>query len=262
MSRVVFTESGQQPAGVPEARIAGPGATLPVVAEWAAQERRLKPLRAKPTGTLLVHEIYRSLQGESTFAGLPCIFIRLTACHLRCVYCDTPHAFNRGEVLGLSAVVGRVLELGDPLVEVTGGEPLLQPEVYPLMTMLADAGKTVLLETSGAIDTSAVDPRVRVILDIKTPGSGECQANDWSNLGRLKPSDEVKVVVCHKTDFDWAVALVQERRLLERCPVLFSAASGQVNATELAGWILEARLPIRLQLQQHKILWDPAARGV
>src|SRR5207248_10826491 len=127
---------------------------------------------------------------ESTFAGLPCVFIRLTACHLRCVYCDTPHAFHQGELLGLDEVVDRALQLGDPLVEITGGEPLLQPEVYPLMTRLADAGKMVLLETSGAIDIAAVEPRVRVILDIKTPGSGEVQANAWSNLAQLKPTDE------------------------------------------------------------------------
>ena len=151
-----------------------------------AHAQRLKPLEKKPAGTLVIHEIYRSLQGESTFAGLPCVFIRLTACHLRCVYCDTPHAFHQGETLGLDEVVDRALELGDPLVEITGGEPLLQPEVYPLMTRLADAGKTVLLETSGAIDTSRVDLRVRIILDVKTPGSGEVEANVWSNLGRLQ----------------------------------------------------------------------------
>jgi 7-carboxy-7-deazaguanine synthase len=130
------------------------------------------------------------------------------------------------------------------------------------MTRLADAGKTVLLETSGALDIAAVDPRVRVILDIKTPGSGEVEANAWSNLAQLEPTDEVKVVVCDRDDFDWAVALVRSHRLTERCPVLFSAAFGRVNPTDLAGWILESRLPVRLQLQQHKILWDPNARGV
>ena len=141
------------------------------------------------------------------------MFIRLTACNLRCVYCDTPHAFAEGQVLDLDAVVAQALELGDDLVEITGGEPLLQPEVYPLMTRLADAGKTVLLETSGAIDTGAVDPRVRIILDIKTPGSGEVDANVWSNLDRLKPIDEVKFVVCSRADFDWAVEIVRSRGL-------------------------------------------------
>lgn len=242
---------------------AGPaGPRPPVVPIAAAHRHRLRPLEGKPPGTLVIHEIYRSLQGESTFAGLPCVFIRLTACHLRCGYCDTPHAFAEGGVLGLDEVIARALELGDDLVELTGGEPLLQPEAYPLMARLADAGKTVLLETSGAVDTSAVDPRVRIILDIKTPGSGEADANVWSNLGRLKPIDEVKVVVCDRRDFDWAVAIVREHRLYERCPVLFGAAFGSVSPTELAAWILESRLPVRLQLQQHKILWDPAARGV
>ena len=227
-----------------------------------SQAQRLRPLQGKAAGTLVIHEIYRSLQGESTFAGLPCVFARLTACHLRCVYCDTPHAFNQGETMSVDDVVARTLALGDDLVEITGGEPLLQLEVYPLMSRLADAGKTVLLETSGAVDTSAVDPRVHVILDLKTPGSGEVEANVWSNLKRLRPTDELKFVLCNRADFDWAVNVVREHRLTERCPVLFSAAFGQVSPTELAGWILESHLPIRLQLQQHKILWDPNARGV
>jgi len=233
-----------------------------MVSPSALTRHRLRPLEGKPAGTLLIHEIYRSLQGESTFAGLPCVFIRLTACNLRCIYCDTAHAFNQGEILGLDEVVAKALELGDDLVEITGGEPLLQAEVYPLMTRLANLGKTVLLETSGAIDTSVVDSRVRVILDIKTPGSAEVEANVWSNLERIKPTDEVKMVVCDRLDFDWAVELVRSRKLTERCPVLFSASFGRVDPTELAGWILESRLPVRLQLQQHKILWDPAARGV
>jgi 7-carboxy-7-deazaguanine synthase len=138
-----------------------------------APAQRLKPLAAKAPGTLVVHEIYRSLQGESTFAGLPCVFVRLTACNLRCGYCDTPHAFTHGETLTLDQVVDRALGLGDHLVEITGGEPLLQAEVHPLMSRLADAGRTVLLETSGALDIGPVDPRVHVILDLKTPGSGE-----------------------------------------------------------------------------------------
>lgn len=223
---------------------------------------RLAPLRDKPAGSLVIHEVYRSLQGESTFAGLPCVFIRLTACHLRCVYCDTPHAFKEGELLPLDEVVDRALALGDPLVEITGGEPLLQPEVFPLMTRLADAGRTVLLETSGALDIGPVDRRVHVILDLKTPGSGEEAANLWSNLAYLKPTDEVKFVLCDRADFDWAVAKTRAHSLTERCPVLFSGSYGQVNPTELAAWILETRLPIRFQLQQHKILWHPSARGV
>jgi len=235
--------------------------------DWATVDsgshaQRLRPLQGKAAGTLVIHEIYRSLQGESTFAGLPCVFVRLTACHLRCVYCDTPHAFNQGETMSVDDVVARSLALGDDLVEITGGEPLLQLEVYPLMSRLADAGKTVLLETSGALDTSAVDPRVRVILDLKTPGSGEVEANVWSNLERLRPTDELKFVLCDRADFDWAANVVGEHRLTDRCPVLFSVAFGQVNPTDLAAWILESHLPVRLQLQQHKILWDPKARGV
>src|SRR4051812_23645805 len=152
--------------------------------------RRLRPLAGKAAGSLMIHEIYRSLQGESTHAGLPCTFVRLTACHLRCTYCDTPHAFQSGDPMMVEEVADRALATGDRLVEVTGGEPLLQPEVLPLMSRLADAGRTVLLETSGAIDTSGVDPRVAIILDVKTPGSGEVAANLDANLGRLKPIDE------------------------------------------------------------------------
>lgn len=223
---------------------------------------RLKPLEGKPAGSLVVHEIYRSLQGESTFAGLPCVFVRLSACHLRCVYCDTPHAFNQGETLTLDEVVDRALAYGDSLVEVTGGEPLLQTEVYPLMSRLADAGRTVLLETSGAVDIAHVDPRVHIILDLKTPGSGEVSANVWSNVGRLKSTDEVKFVLCDRNDFDWAVAQVHAYHLTDRCPVLFSPTFGHVNPTELAAWVLETGLPVRLQIQLHKILWAPDARGV
>lgn len=228
----------------------------------AAIARRLKPLEGKPSGSLMIHEIYRSLQGESTYTGLPCVFIRLTACHLRCVYCDTPHAFNQGKPLTLDEIVDRVEELGDELVELTGGEPLLQDEVHPLMTRLADLGKTVLLETSGAVDTSLVDPRVRVILDLKTPGSGEAAANVWSNVDLLKPIDEVKFVLCDRADFDWAVDVIRRHDLPKRCPVLVSAVFGQLSPTDLAAWVLESGLPLRLQLQQHKILWDPSARGV
>jgi 7-carboxy-7-deazaguanine synthase len=262
MSQAVFQDRDRHLIAAPEPQSALSGLALPVVAAPAGVRSRLKPLEGKPAGTFLVNEIYRSLQGESTFAGLPCVFVRLTACHLRCVYCDTPHAFAQGQILDFDDVVASVLQLGDPLVEITGGEPLLQPEVYPLMTRLAGLGKTVLLETSGAIDISAVDPRVRVILDIKTPRSGESGSNFWANLKRLKVGDEVKIVVCNRADFDWAITIVQQSRLYDRCPVLFSAAFGLVEPAELAGWILESRMPIRLQLQQHKILWGPSARGV
>jgi len=226
------------------------------------QPQRLRPLLGKSAGSLVIHEIYRSLQGESTFTGLPCVFIRLTACNLRCVYCDTPHAFTEGKTFTVDEVLAQTLSYPDQLVELTGGEPLLQPEVFPLMVKLADAGRTVLLETSGSIDISQVDRRVHVILDLKTPGSGEVRANLWDNIPLLKSTDEVKFVLCDRADFDWAVTQTRTHGLTDRCPVLFSASFGKINPTELAAWILATNLPIRLQLQQHKLLWDPAARGV
>lgn len=223
---------------------------------------RLKPLAGKRPGTLVIHEIYRSVQGESTFAGLPCTFVRLTACQLRCRYCDTPHAFHQGETMELDEVVRQALATGDQLVEVTGGEPLLQDEVYPLMTRLADAGRTVLLETAGAISIERVDPRVRVILDFKTPGSGEAMANDWSNVNLLKPTHEVKFVVCDPNDFHWSVDVIRDHKLTEICPVLMSGSFGQIEPLELVQLVLDSGLPIRYQLQLHKVLWDPKARGV
>jgi 7-carboxy-7-deazaguanine synthase len=232
------------------------------VSQPVAHLARLKPLLGKPSGSLVIHEIYRSLQGEGTRVGLPCVFIRLTACHLRCRYCDTPHAFHDGRTVPLASVIDDALALGDALVQVTGGEPLLQPEVHPLMTALADAGRTVLLETSGACDTTPVDPRVRVILDLKTPGSGESAANRFENLAHLRPHDEVKVVVCDRPDFDWSLEIIRQHDLTARCPVLLSPAFGQVEPADLAAWILESRLPLRLQPQLHKLLWGPTRRGV
>ncbi len=227
-----------------------------------ALAHRLRALEGKPAGMLLIHEIYRSIQGESTHAGLPCTFVRLTACHLRCTYCDTPHAFHQGRTMSVDEVLARALATGDRLVEVTGGEPLLQPEVHPLLSRLAGAGRTVLLETSGAIDTAGVDSRVAVILDVKTPGSGEAAANLDANLGRLKSIDEVKYVVTSREDFDWAVDHARRHDLAARVPVLVATAHRRVNPTDLAAWILETGLPLRLQVQLHKLLWDPAARGV
>ncbi len=236
--------------------------TEPPTTAGPAASQRLRPLLGKPAGSLAIHEIYRSLQGESVYAGLPCAFIRLTACHLRCGYCDTPHAFHGGEIVALDEAVGRALALGDDLVEVTGGEPLLQPEVFPLMSRLADAGRTVLLETSGAIDVAPVDPRVHIILDVKTPGSGEVGANLDVNLDRLKPTDEVKYVVCDRADFDWSVAHARRHGLAARFPILVSPAHGLVDPADLAAWVLDCRLPLRLQLPLHKRLWGPDARGV
>jgi 7-carboxy-7-deazaguanine synthase len=190
------------------------------------------------------------------------VFVRLSACHLRCVYCDTPHAFTQGRVLSIDDLAAAALDLGDPLVEVTGGEPLLQPEALPLMERLADAGRTVLLETGGACDLEGVDPRVHVILDIKTPGSGECDANHWPNLARLRAADEVKFVVCDRADFDWSVEIVRRHGLHELLPVLFAPAFGRVEPDVLATWVLQSRLPVRLQLQLHKAIWHPDRKGV
>jgi len=224
--------------------------------------RRLRPLEGTPVGSLVIHEIYRSIQGEGTHAGLPCIFVRLTACHLRCGYCDTAHAFQKGDARTLDEIVTEIEKLGDRLVQVTGGEPLLQPDVLPLMARLADEGYEILLETSGSLDISAVDPRVRVILDVKTPGSGEVEANLWENLERLKPIDEVKFVVCDREDFDWSVELIRGRDLVRVCPVLISPARGRIEPAELAGWILDSGLAVRMQLQLHAIIWGASTRGV
>jgi 7-carboxy-7-deazaguanine synthase len=223
--------------------------------------QRSLPLAGKQAGTLLIHEIYRSIQGESTFAGLPCVFVRLTACHLRCRWCDTPHAFTEGTPIAIGDVLSRVLAEPCNLVEITGGEPLLQEEVYELMTLLADAERVVLIETSGAVDISRIDPRVRIIMDLKCPGSGECDRNLYENLGRLKPVDEVKFVIADRIDFDWSCDQVQRHRLL-RFGVLFSPVFGELSPRTLAEWILASQLPVRLQLQQHKYVWEPNARGV
>jgi 7-carboxy-7-deazaguanine synthase len=234
--------------------------TSPLAAEDLA--RRLKPLAAKPAGTLLIHEIYRSIQGESQFAGWPCVFVRLTACHLRCSYCDTPHAFHSGEVWSVDQVLDKVRELGDPLVELTGGEPLLQPEALPLLSSLADLGKIVLLETSGATSIENVDPRAHIILDVKTPASNESHTNIEANYDRLKASDEVKYVICDHADFVWSVDHALTHALIDRTHVVFSPAFGLVDPSDLAHWILDTKRKIRLQLQLHKQLWHPQARGV
>jgi 7-carboxy-7-deazaguanine synthase len=223
---------------------------------------RLKLLEAKTPGRLLIHEIYRSLQGESTFAGLPCVFVRTAVCGQRCVWCDTPHAFTEGEELLVDDVIRRVKAYECPLVEVTGGEPLIQPEVHPLMTALADVGMTVLLETSGAEDVSKVDRRVHIIMDLKCPDSGESERNRFENLDHLKPTDQVKFVIASRRDFDWTVRTVREHKLDERFTVLLSAVFDRVSLAELAAWLLESGLNARMQLQMHKYIWDPKARGV
>jgi 7-carboxy-7-deazaguanine synthase len=211
---------------------------------------------------LRVNEIFHSIQGESTFAGRPCVFVRLTGCQMRCVWCDTAYAFHEGEQRTLEEILGRVAAFGCPLVEVTGGEPLLQPAVHPLMTALCDAGYEVLLETGGGLDIAGVDRRVRRIVDVKCPGSGEAQHNRWENLDDLRATDEVKFVVAHRRDYEWAKEVIAERRLSGRCPIHLSPVWDALPPADLAAWILADRLPVRLTLQQHKILWGAEARGV
>jgi len=230
---------------------------LPVV-----QASRLDAHKRKAEGQLLVHEVYRSIQGESTFAGFPCIFVRLTACSARCVWYDTPRAFSEGESFSIDEVLEKVLSFGCPLVELTGGEPLLQEDALALMTRLANSGLTVLLETSGTVSIEGVDPRTHIIMDLKCPDSGECENNLWANLDLLRPSDQIKFVIASKRDFDWTEETIRRRNLDQRFTVLLSAVFDSVTPHELANWLLEAGLQVRLQLQLHKYIWNPLARGV
>ena len=205
--------------------------------------------------TLKIHEIFHSIQGESSRIGLPTTFVRLTGCPMRCVYCDTAYAFRGGSNMSLADIMLKVAELGAPYVTVTGGEPLAQKECHGLLTALCDAGYSVSLETGGAMDIRPVDPRVSVILDIKTPGSGELAKNLWSNLALLKVSDEVKFVLCDRADYDWAKQQLAEHKLNQTCPVIFSPVYSQVEPSDLAAWVLADKLPVRMQVQLHKILW-------
>ena len=213
------------------------------------------PPLAAAAATLRVTEIFFSLQGETSRVGLPTVFIRLTGCPLRCGYCDTAYAFHGGETLALDEILRRTAAYGATYVTLTGGEPLAQKHAPLLLRQLADAGYSVSLETSGALDVSAVDVRVSKILDLKTPGSGECERNLWSNLEQLTPHDEIKFVICDEADYAWARDQLQSRRRQNRCPVLFSPVHGQLPPRQLAEWILRDRLPVRMQLQMHKLLW-------
>ncbi|MDR2876174.1 MAG: 7-carboxy-7-deazaguanine synthase QueE [Methylobacillus sp.] len=202
-----------------------------------------------------IYEIFHSLQGESTRVGLPTVFVRLSGCPLRCVYCDTAYAFQGGKNMRVEQVLERVAAFGTPYVTVTGGEPLAQKECLALLEKLCDAGYSVSLETGGALDTSRVDARVSVILDLKTPGSGEAEKNLWSNLAHLKPADEVKFVLCDRADYDWAKQTLAERGIADKCTVLFSPVYSRLDPADLADWVLQDRLPVRVQVQLHKILW-------
>jgi 7-carboxy-7-deazaguanine synthase len=213
--------------------------------------------------TLVIHEIYASIQGESTFAGLPCTFVRTTGCNLRCTWCDTPQAFKGGTRMARRDVLSRALSFGTGLVELTGGEPLLQPGVLPLMAELCDAGRTVLVETSGEADVAGVDPRVHKIMDLKCPGSGESHRNRWSNLEHLGPGDEIKFVLAGREDYEWMRAAVRERALAKRTPnLLASTVFGKLAPRQLIAWVLEDALEVRVQLQMHKYVWSPEATGV
>jgi 7-carboxy-7-deazaguanine synthase len=213
--------------------------------------------------TLVIHEIYASVQGESTFAGLPCTFVRTTGCNLRCSWCDTPQAFYGGTRMKRSDVLAKALATGTRVVELTGGEPLLQPAVFPLMSELCDAGRTVLVETSGEADVSRVDPRVHKIMDLKAPASGETARNRWSNLEHLTPRDEIKFVLADRADYEWMRSVIRERALASRTEnLLASTVFGRLAARDLVGWVLEDGLAVRVQLQMHKYVWAPDTTGV
>jgi 7-carboxy-7-deazaguanine synthase len=212
---------------------------------------------------LTVNEIFHSIQGESTHAGRPCVFVRLTACDLRCSWCDTPYAFYEGRKMSLDEVMAAVDAYGCSLVELTGGEPLLQKDVYPLMERLLASGKTVLVETGGHLSVANVPPAVHKIVDVKCPGSGEAHRMDWSNLDRLSPTDEVKFVVRDRTDYEYARVVVSRHELDRKVgAVLFSPVHGVLDPRTLSEWILADRLPVRVQLQVHKYIWDAQTRGV
>jgi 7-carboxy-7-deazaguanine synthase len=223
----------------------------------------VSPADAAALGRLKIHEIFHSIQGESTHAGRPCTFVRLTGCQMRCVWCDTDYAFYEGGWLTLDGIVERVRALGCELVEITGGEPLLQPSVHPLMSRLCDDGFEVLLETGGGLDIGGVDARVRRIVDVKCPGSGEAAHNRWENLALLRAGDELKFVLAGEEDYAWAKDVIEERGLARPgLPILFAPVWGALEPRRLAEWILRDGLPVRLNLQQHKILWGAETRGV
>jgi 7-carboxy-7-deazaguanine synthase len=212
---------------------------------------------------LTINEIFHSIQGESTYAGRPCVFVRLTACDLRCRWCDTPYAFHEGRKMSVDDVIADVEARGCPTVEVTGGEPLLQPDVYPLMQRLLDSGKTVLIETGGHRSIADVPAGVIRIMDVKCPGSGESEKNDWNNLALLAKQDEVKFVIADRRDYDFATEIVRRENLPARVnAVLFSPVHGELDPRQLSEWVIADRLDVRVQLQVHKYIWSPETRGV
>jgi 7-carboxy-7-deazaguanine synthase len=212
---------------------------------------------------LTINEIFHSIQGESTHAGRPCVFVRLTACDLRCSWCDTAYAFHEGQKMSVEDIIARVKSYGCEVVEVTGGEPLLQKDVYPLMRRLLEDGFTVMLETGGHRSIAEVPAEVVRVMDVKCPGSGESHRNDWTNMDHLTPHDEVKFVVRDRDDYEFARQVIDKHDLTARvAAVLLSPVHGELDPKLLAAWILEDRLKVRMQLQLHKYIWDPATRGV
>jgi 7-carboxy-7-deazaguanine synthase len=212
---------------------------------------------------LTINEIFHSIQGESTHSGRPCVFVRLTACDLRCTWCDTPYAFTEGSKMSVEEIAAKVEGFGCDLVELTGGEPLLQKDVYPLMRRLLDTGRTVMIETGGHLSIDKVPAEVIRIVDVKCPGSGEAGRNHWENLGLLSPHDEVKFVIRDRVDYEYARDVVSKYDLAPRtAAVLFSPVHGALASKDLAEWILQDRLPVRLQLQAHKYIWGADVRGV
>ncbi len=213
---------------------------------------------------LRVNELFYSIQGESSFAGRPCVFVRLTGCNLRCTYCDTQYAYDEGTDLSVEEIIARIAAFDCPLVEVTGGEPLLQPDTPALVSRLLDLGHTVLLETNGSLDITGVDTRCVRIVDFKCPSSGAAHANDFANIERLQPHDEVKCVIGDRADYEYAKdVLARVQALVSWQPrVLFAPVFGLLESRQLAEWLLADRLPVRLNLQLHKIIWDPDQRGV
>lgn len=224
----------------------------------------LEPVNSMPQSTTLrVLEIYKSIQGESTWAGLPCTFVRLARCHLRCSWCDTAYAFYGGDPLSIEEIVRQCDVLDCSLVEITGGEPLVQEDCPRLAARLLDSGYTVIVETSGTLPISTLPEEAIKIMDLKCPGSGECEKNDWSNIDALSEHDEVKFVIADRNDYEWSLDAVRKHRLADRCnAVLFAPVFGTIDPKSLAQWITEDNAPVRLQIQLHKILWPPDARGV
>ncbi|MEE8127204.1 MAG: radical SAM protein [Nitrospinaceae bacterium] len=211
---------------------------------------------------LTVNEIFKSIQGESSFTGLPCIFIRLTGCNLRCTWCDTEYAFYEGKPKSVKEIVDAINPLGVPLVEITGGEPLLQDEVYDLMNALLEKNYQVLVETGGGVSVEKVPERVIKILDIKCPGSGEVSKNLWGNLDHLNPHDEVKFVLADRADYKWSRKILDRTNIHKKVQVLFSPVYDRLDLKELAAWVLEDNLPVRVQTQLHKVIWGKDAIGV